>query len=84
MTIGVANAAQEKMFVIRAMRVSTLPKLTFDDVDRFNRLMLDVFPGAKMSDVTDDELGAAIKQVGPYRDHDADDCLCVQRNLRKV
>ena len=38
----------ETPFAIRAMRVSTLPKLTFDDSARFSVLMSDVFPGVQV------------------------------------
>ena len=53
----------ESQIVIRAVRVTTMPKLTFADVRRFTDLLNDVYPGVKVSDVSDPELEAAIRQV---------------------
>lgn len=53
----------ETDFCIRAMRVTTLPKLTFDDSSRFGVLLTDVFPGVAVSDVTDEALAAAVRTV---------------------
>jgi dynein heavy chain 2 len=41
-------------------RQNTLAKLTFADTHRFNALVQDLFPGVACSDVSYDELGAAI------------------------
>jgi len=45
---GGVDQAAETNFAIRAMRVSTLPKLTFDDSSRFSVLLSDVFPGVQV------------------------------------
>ena len=57
------DVATEAQLVIRATRVTTLPKLTFADGARFADLLNDVYPGVRVSDVSDAELEAAIKEV---------------------
>jgi dynein heavy chain 2 len=57
------DAATESQIVIRAVRVTTLPKLTFADGRKFAELLNDVYPGVKVSDVSDAELEAAIREV---------------------
>ena len=57
------DAATESQIVIRAVRVTTLPKLTFSDGRRFTDLLNDVYPGVKVSDVSDAELEGAIRKV---------------------
>ena len=60
---GTVDVATEAQLVIRATRVTTLPKLTFADGRRFADLLNDVYPGVKVSDVSDAELETAIKEV---------------------
>ena len=60
---GEVDMATEAQIVIRATRVTTLPKLTFADGHRFADLLNDVYPGVKVTDVTDAELEAAIREV---------------------
>jgi dynein heavy chain 2 len=55
--------AMEAQIVIRATRVTTLPKLTFADGSRFAELLNDVYPGVVVSDVSDATLEAAIREV---------------------
>ena len=57
------DATTEAQIVIRATRVTTLPKLTFADGRRFADLLNDVYPGVEVSDVSDAELEAAIQEV---------------------
>ena len=59
----VVDVATEAQLVIRATRVTTLPKLAFADGARFVDLLNDVFPGVEVSDVSDAELEAAIKET---------------------
>ena len=57
------DVTTEAQIVIRATRVTTLPKLTFADGRRFADLLNDVYPGVEVSDVSDAELEAAIQEV---------------------
>jgi dynein heavy chain 2 len=49
--------------LIKAVRVNTLSKLTFNDTSKFLALIGDVFPGVPSDDITGGELEAAIKEV---------------------
>jgi len=53
----------EEQILIKALRINTLSKLTYGDTTAFNSLISDVFPGATASDVSYEELEAAIKVV---------------------
>ena len=53
----------ERSILLQATRVSTLPKLTFDDVRRFDGLIHDIFPGVELSNFQYEELERAIKEV---------------------
>ena len=57
------DKTMEAQIVIRATRVTTLPKLTFADGRRFADLLNDVYPGVEVSDVSDAELEAAIQEI---------------------
>ena len=57
------DQSMEAQIVIRATRVTTLPKLTFADGARFADLLNDVYPGVEVTDVSDAELEAAIREV---------------------
>ena len=56
-------AEAERELLIKAVRVNTLSKLTYDDSVRFLGLMGDVFPGTRSEDIRDDALEAAIRAV---------------------
>lgn len=45
------DASGERELLIKAVRVNTLSKLTYDDTRQFLALIGDVFPGAKSSDI---------------------------------
>jgi dynein heavy chain 2 len=53
----------EYEILIKAVRVNTLSKLTFNDTMKFLALIGDVFPGIKSADITGGELEQAIKDV---------------------
>jgi len=53
----------EKQLLIKAIRVNTLSKLTFEDGQRFVKLLGDIFPGVPSEDIAHAELEAAIKEV---------------------
>eukprot|EP01013_Petalomonas_cantuscygni_P031314 TRINITY_DN574_c0_g2_i1.p1 TRINITY_DN574_c0_g2~~TRINITY_DN574_c0_g2_i1.p1 ORF type:complete len:4319 (+),score=1484.83 TRINITY_DN574_c0_g2_i1:236-13192(+) len=55
--------AFEAEIVIKALRVNTLSKLTFDDANKFNDLCNDVFPGIPVSDTRYPDLEAKIREV---------------------
>jgi len=55
------SEALESRFVIQALRVNTLSKLTFADSQRFASLISDVFPGIECDDVREEELEAAVR-----------------------
>ena len=57
------TADMESEILIKAMRVNTLSKLTFQDTLKFLALIGDVFPGVNSSDITGGELEKAIKEV---------------------
>jgi dynein heavy chain 2, cytosolic len=61
---GVAVSPEsEKQLLIKAIRVNTLSKLTFEDGQRFVKLLGDIFPGVPSEDIAHAELEAAIKEV---------------------
>eukprot|EP00906_Rhabdomonas_costata_P001229 RCo001932 len=47
--------------VMKASRVNTLSKLTFEDAVRFNEIMADVFPGVGIVDISNEDLLQAIR-----------------------
>ena len=53
----------EAQLVVRALRVTTLPKLAFRDVSRFNALVADVFRGVAVDDGGDAALDAAVREA---------------------
>jgi dynein heavy chain 2 len=53
----------EYEILIKAVRVNTLSKLTFQDTAKFLALIGDIFPGIKSADITGGELEEAIIQV---------------------
>jgi dynein heavy chain 2 len=54
---------QEYEILIKAIRVNTLPKLTFSDTQKFLALIGDVFPGIESADMQGGELEKAIREV---------------------
>lgn len=58
-----ATPELEEQVLIRSLRINTLSKLTHGDTSAFNALVGDVFPGATVSDVSYDELEAAVRAV---------------------
>lgn len=54
---------EEREVLIKAIRVNTLSKLTYEDSQRFLGLMADVFPGARSEDMRSAQLEAAIREV---------------------
>ena len=57
-----ATVESESSIIIKAVRVTTLPKLTSEDVLRFDGLIKDIFPGVDLISLRDDELEQAIKE----------------------
>lgn len=49
--------------VLRAVCVTKFPTLTFADNSRFRGMLGDLFPGATISDATNPELEAAVKEA---------------------
>ncbi|XP_036005544.1 cytoplasmic dynein 2 heavy chain 1 isoform X1 [Fundulus heteroclitus] len=54
---------QESNLVVQALRLNTMSKLTFADSSRFDALVRDVFSGVNFTDVEDQILMDALKQV---------------------
>ncbi|KAK9815706.1 hypothetical protein WJX72_008353 [[Myrmecia] bisecta] len=57
---AVLSPEAECQLIIRAVRLATLPKLTFDDNARFLALLADVFPNIQVAEVSDEEVQAAV------------------------
>ena len=53
----------ESMLLIKAIRINTLPKLTYTDLTKFISLIGDVFPQVESSDIDYKELTKAIEEV---------------------
>ncbi|GMH35100.1 hypothetical protein BSKO_02968 [Bryopsis sp. KO-2023] len=53
----------EGNFIMRSVRATKLPTLTFDDTKRFLDLLVDIFPDQQVSDITDENLQQAIQEV---------------------
>ena len=51
------------MLLIKAIRINTLPKLTYTDLTKFISLIGDVFPSVESSDIDYKELTKAIEEV---------------------
>ena len=51
------------MLLIKAIRINTLPKLTYTDLTKFISLIEDVFPSVESSDIDYKELTKAIEEV---------------------
>lgn len=57
------DASGERELLIKAVRVNTLSKLTYDDTRQFLALIGDVFPGAESSDIPGVSEGTNIKSL---------------------
>lgn len=53
----------ESEFLIKAIRINTMSKLTFTDMKKFVALLTDVFPGIASSDIAYEALTSAIREV---------------------
>eukprot|EP00698_Gefionella_okellyi_P019038 TRINITY_DN5781_c1_g2_i1.p1 TRINITY_DN5781_c1_g2~~TRINITY_DN5781_c1_g2_i1.p1 ORF type:complete len:3148 (-),score=914.00 TRINITY_DN5781_c1_g2_i1:20-9082(-) len=53
----------ERELVVKALRVNTLSKLTYQDAQLFQQLVVDVFSGVQSADIVYADLEAAIKQA---------------------
>ena len=51
------------MLLIKAIRINNLNKLTYQDSKRFQRLIVDVFPGINVQDIVYQELYDVIKEI---------------------
>ena len=60
---GPVMPEDEEQLIIQALRVNTLSKLTFEDSERFQALIADVFPNDKKEDVDYPEFEGAIREV---------------------
>lgn len=54
---------QEAVLVIKAIRINTLSKLTYQDMTKFLALLTDVFPGVESGDIVYEELTKAVGEV---------------------
>ena len=76
---GPVSPADEEQLIIQSLRVNTLSKLTFEDSERFQALIADVFPNDKKEDVDYPEFESAIREVL------AEDGLqCMDKQLAKI
>ena len=57
------DPALERQLVLRALRMSTLPKLAFEDAQRFNALVRDVFGDGPVDDANDKALEDAVRRA---------------------
>jgi dynein heavy chain 2, cytosolic len=53
----------ESEILIKAVRINTISKLTFNDMLKFNVLVEDVFPGTSIKDIIYEQVSSAIKTV---------------------
>ena len=61
-SITAVSAAKEASIILKALRVNTLSKLTFEDCQRFINLMNDVFPDVAVESINYEALGEAIRE----------------------
>ena len=54
---------REATLLIKAIRINTLPKLTYSDLKKFVPLVSDIFSGVSVEDITYEELEQAIKET---------------------
>ncbi|KAI8810783.1 dynein heavy chain and region D6 of dynein motor-domain-containing protein [Cladochytrium replicatum] len=60
---GPISEQEETLLVIQALRMSILPKLTYDDNHRFNNLMEDIFLDNKKSDLVNETFYSTMKDI---------------------
>jgi dynein heavy chain 2 len=60
--IGI-NDSIESEILIKAMRINTISKLTFNDMLKFNVLVQDVFPGTNIKDIIYEQISQAVRKV---------------------
>jgi len=60
---GNVDVEEESKILIKAIRINTMSKLTYSDVNKFEALLRDVFPGIECLDIQYPELAKAIEQV---------------------
>lgn len=49
--------------MIKALRINTISKLTFNDMLKFNVLVEDVFPGIDIKDIIYEQISNAVQKV---------------------
>ena len=57
-----ADYDKEVEVLIKAIRINTLSKLTYDDTKKFNNFIEDVFPNAKINDIFYEDLNKALQE----------------------
>ncbi len=57
------DSTQEAVLLIKAIRINTLSKLTYQDMTKFLALLNDVFPGVDSIDISYEELTKSIVEV---------------------
>ena len=57
------STIDETVICVQALRLNTLSKLTFIDMQRFEGIIKDVFPGIESIDVSYEEIENAIKEA---------------------
>ena len=57
-----ATVENESSIIIKAILVTTLPKLAVEDIQRFDGLIKDIFPGAELISLSDEALERAIRE----------------------
>ena len=57
------SSIDETVICVQALRLNTLSKLTFIDMQRFEGIIKDVFPGIEPIDVSYEEIESAIKEA---------------------
>jgi dynein heavy chain 2 len=62
-TGGRISEEREAVILIKAIRINTLPKLTYPDLKHFIPLVADIFQGASIEDIQYQELEAALRQA---------------------
>ncbi|OMJ92391.1 hypothetical protein SteCoe_4833 [Stentor coeruleus] len=55
--------AREAIILIKAIRINTLPKLTYADLQKFSPLVNDIFIGSTVEDIRYDDLEQAIRKT---------------------
>ena len=57
------NESKESEILIKALRINTISKLTFNDTLKFNVLVEDVFPGIDIKDIIYQQISDAVSTV---------------------